>query len=89
MLCQLPEEKLLNIKALCMEILSKHWVTIKLPQRLMGPAVQMSRARSRGILRMILDNYRGKSTALDNDVARQPVAHNSHARRKTLKSVMD
>ena len=79
MLCQLPEVKLLNIKALCMEILSKHWVTIKLPQRLMGLAVQMSHARSRGILKMILDNYRGRSTALDNDVARQLVAHNNHA----------
>ena len=25
MLCQLPEEKLLNIEALCKELLSKHW----------------------------------------------------------------
>ena len=83
MLRQLPEVKLLNIKALCMEILSKHWVTAKLPQRLMGCA------RSRGILRMVLDHYRGKSTALDYDVARQSVAHNSHAGRKTLKSVTD
>ena len=64
-----PEEKLLNIKSLCKEILSKHWTTVKLLQRLMGcvistrPAVQMSRARSRGIQRMILDHYKGKSTA--------------------------
>ena len=63
MLCQVPEEKL------CKEILSKHRSTVKLLQRLMGcvistrPAVQMSRARSRGIQRMILDHYRGKSTA--------------------------
>ena len=69
MLCQLLEEKLLNFKSLCKEILSKHWTTVKLLQRLMGcvistrPAVQMSRARSRGIQRMILDNYKGKSTA--------------------------
>ena len=69
MLCQLPEEKLINIKTLCKEILAKEWVTVKLLQRLMGcvistrPAVQMSRARSRGIQRMVLDNYRGKQTA--------------------------
>ena len=69
MLCQLPEEKLLNIKSLCKEILFMHWMTVKLLQRLMGcvistrPTVQMSRARSRGIQRMILDNYKGKSTA--------------------------
>ena len=68
MLCQLPEEKLLNIKALCKELLSKDWVTVELLQRLMGcvistrPAVQMSRARFRGIQRMVLDHYRGKST---------------------------
>ena len=114
------------------------------------PAVQMSRARSREIQRMVPDHYRGKSTAnklvilsawakedvlwwrnldvrdcnlslrstsvwqfqrlatdtmdvtigsvfrgkemyevLDNNVARQPIAHNSRAGRKTLKSVMD
>ena len=69
MLCQLPEEKLLNIKALCKESLSRDSVTVKLLQRLMGcvistrPAVQMSRARSRGIQRMILGHYRGKSIA--------------------------
>ena len=69
MLFQLPEEKLLNIKSLCKEILARHRVTVKLLQRLMGcvistrPAVQMSRARSRGIQRMILDHYKGKSTA--------------------------
>ena len=69
MLCQLPEEKLLNIKALCGEILSKDWVTVKSLQRLMGciistrPAVQMSRARSRGIQRLVLDHYKGKLTA--------------------------
>ena len=69
MLCQLPEEKLFNIKALCKELLSKDWVTVELLQRLMGcvistrPAVQMYRARSRGIQRMVLDHYRGKSTA--------------------------
>ena len=69
MLCQLPEEKLLNIKALCKEVLSKERVTVKLLQRLMGcvistrPAVQMSRARSRGIQRIVLDHYRGNLTA--------------------------
>ena len=69
MLCQLLEEKLLNIKVLCKELLSKDRVKVKLLQRLMGcvistrPAVQMSRARSRGIQRMILDHYKGKLTA--------------------------
>ena len=68
MLCQLPEEKLLNIEALCKELLSKDWVTVELLQKLMGcvtsirPTVQMSRARFRGIQRMDLDHYRGKST---------------------------
>ena len=36
MLCQLPEEKLLNIKALCKEVLSRDRVTVTLLQRLMG-----------------------------------------------------
>ena len=68
MLCQLPEEKLLNIEALCKELLSKDWGTVELLQKLMGcvtltrPTVQMSRARFRGIQRMDLDHYRGKST---------------------------
>ena len=69
MTCQLPLEKLQNIKSLCKEILAKHWTTVRLLQRLMGcviytrPAVPMSRARSRGIQRMVLDHYKGKSTA--------------------------
>ena len=69
MLCQLPEEKLLNIKALCRMILSKDQVAVKSLQRLMGcviatrPAVPMSRARSRGIQRMVLDHYKGKQSA--------------------------
>ena len=68
MLCQLPEEKLLNIEALCKELLSKHWGTVELLQELMGcvtstrPTVHMSRTRFRGIQRMDLDHYRGKST---------------------------
>merc|ERR1711888_290582 len=66
MTCQLPEEKLTNIKILGEEILSQEWVTVKTLQRLLGriistrPAVQMSRARSRGVQRMILDNFRSK-----------------------------
>ena len=69
MLCQLPEEKLLNIKALCGMILSKDQVAVKSLQRLLGcviaarPAVLMSRARSRGIQRMVPDHYKGKHTA--------------------------
>ena len=62
MICQL-----LNIKSLCKEILAKHWTKVKLLQRLMWcfistrPAVQMSRARFRGIKRMV--HYKGMSTA--------------------------
>ena len=69
MSCQLPEEKLTNIKTLCKEILTNHQVKVRTLQRLLGcvistrPAVQMSRARSRGIQRMVLDHYRGKPTA--------------------------
>ena len=65
MTCSLPPEKLLNIQAMCRECLKKITVTIKLLQRLSGyimaarPAVPMTRARSRGIQRMILDNYDG------------------------------
>ena len=68
MLCKLPEEKLLNIEALCKELLSKHWGTVELLQKLMDCVtstrltVQMSRARFRGIQRTVLDHYRGKST---------------------------
>ena len=36
MLCQLPEEKLINIKALCGMILSKNRVAVKYLQRLLG-----------------------------------------------------
>ena len=69
MTCQLPEEKLTSIKSLGEEVSSREWVTIKTLQRLLGriistrPAVQMSRARSRGIQRLILDNYRDRSSA--------------------------
>ena len=50
MTCELPEEKLLNIKSLCKEILADNRVRVRLMQRLMGcvistrPAVPMSRA---------------------------------------------
>ena len=69
MTCQLPEEKLTSIKSLGEEVLSQERVTVKTLQRLLGriistrPAVQMSRARSRGIQRLILDNYRDRSSA--------------------------
>ena len=52
MICELPQEKLQNIKSLCKETLTKNWTTVRLLQRLMGcvismrPAVPMSRARS-------------------------------------------
>ena len=69
MICQLPQEKLQNIKSLCKEILAQHRTTVRLLQRLMGcvistrPAVPMSRARSRGIQRMVLDHYRGTASS--------------------------
>ena len=69
MTCQLPGEKLTIIKSLGEEVLSQERVTVKTLQRLLGriistrPAVQMSRARSRGIQRLILDNYRDRSSA--------------------------
>ena len=65
MICELPQEKLQNIKSLCKETLTKNWTTVRLLQRLMGcvismrPAVPMSRARSRGIQRMVPDHYKG------------------------------
>ena len=69
MICQLPEEKLGRIKSLGKMLLSKDRVTVKSLQRFLGcviatrPAVQMSRARSRGIQRMVLDHYKGKKTS--------------------------
>ena len=50
-------------------LISKDWVTVKSLQRFLGcviatrPAVPMSRARSRGIQRMVLDHYKGKKTS--------------------------
>ena len=61
----LPEEKLTNIKTFCTMATSSSRVSVKLFQRLFGvilaarPAVSMTRARSRGIQRLILDNYNG------------------------------
>ena len=69
MTCELPEEKLQNIKDLCKEILTNTRVTVRLLQRLMGsvissrPAVPMTRARSRGIQRMILEHYKGTTSS--------------------------
>jgi hypothetical protein len=69
MTCELPEEKLLNIKSLCQEILASNRVMVRMMQRLMGcvistrPAVLMSRARSRGIQRMVLDHYKGTTSS--------------------------
>ena len=69
MLCQLPEEKLSNIKAVGKMILSRVQVTVKSLQRMLGcaiatrPAVPLARARSRGIQRMVLDHYKGKKSA--------------------------
>jgi len=61
----LPEEKLTNIKDFCSRAVETSRVSVKLLQRLFGvilaarPAVAMTRARSRGIQRLILDNYEG------------------------------
>ena len=63
--CVLPEEKLANIHALCQKIEPKKHVTVQLVQRLLGtimasrPAVPLTRARSRGIQRTVLDHYDG------------------------------
>ena len=65
MLVSLPEEKLTNIKTFCNMAVENSRVSVKLLQRLFGvilaarPAVAMTRARSRGIQRMVLDNYTG------------------------------
>ena len=65
MICELPQEKLQNIKSLCKVILANTRVSVRLRQKLMGfvtstrLAVPMARARSRGIQRMVLDNYKG------------------------------
>ena len=69
MLCQLPEEKLNNIKALGKMIPSRVQVTVKSLQRMLGcatatrPAVPLARARSRGIQRMVLDHYKDEKSA--------------------------
>ena len=61
----LPEEKLLTIHMLSLEILSKKKVQVLALQRIMGlisstrPAVPLAKCRSRGIQRMILDLYNG------------------------------
>ena len=65
MIALLPPEKLENIKELCTLVLESKWVTVKLLQSLFGrilaarPAVPLTRARSRGIQRMVLDHYDG------------------------------
>ena len=69
MLCQLPEEKLNNIKALGKTILSRVQVTVQSLRRLLGcaistrPAVPLARARSRGIQRMVLDHLKDEKSA--------------------------
>ena len=65
MVVSLPEEKLANIKFYCTEAMKSTRVTVKLLQRLFGvilaarPAVAITRARSRGVQRLVLDNYSG------------------------------
>ena len=65
MTCELPEEKLLTIRSLCQETIPNKWVVVGWLQRLLGcvtssrPVVPMTRARSRGIQRMVLDHYKG------------------------------
>lgn len=61
----LPEEKLMTIRTLSQKSLDSAEVQISQLQVLMGvlsaarPAIPRSRARSRGIQRVILDNYKG------------------------------
>ena len=58
-----------RIKSLGKMLLSKDPVTVKSLQRFLGcviatrPAVQMSRARSRGVQRIVLDHYKCKKTS--------------------------
>ena len=64
MICQLPEEKLCRIKSLGKMLISKDRVTVKSLGCAIAtrPAVPMSRARSSGIQRMVLDHYKGKQS---------------------------
>ena len=65
MLCTLPQEKLENIQSLGKQVLAKCRTSVKELLRLSGliiaarPAVPMTRARHRGIQRMVLKHYNG------------------------------
>ena len=67
MVCSLPSEKLQNIQSLCRDCLAKGLIPLKLLQRLSGtimaarPAVPMTKARHRGIQRLILKLYDGSA----------------------------
>ena len=67
--CSLPEEKLERIQSLCKEAMASPHATVRILQRLLGtvlaarPAVPLTRARSRGIQRMVLDHFEGTRTS--------------------------
>ena len=75
MICQLPEEKLENIKELCKDISTSPRVMVMNIQGLMGcvissrPAVSLTRARSRGILGMVLKHYKRTTASTKKLVA--------------------
>ena len=84
---ELSQEKLQNIKSLCKVILANTRVSVRLMRRLRGcvtttrPAVPMARARSRGIQRMALDNYKGTVSSA-NKLEMQITLHEQNTRIK-------
>ena len=65
MTCTLPLEKLESIQSLCQAANTGGWIQVKDLQRLLGtiisgrPAVALTRAKSRGIQRMLIDHFDG------------------------------
>ena len=85
MICELPQEKLQNSKFLCKVVLANTRVSARLMQRLRDcvtftrAAVPRARARTRGIQRMPLDNYKSSSA---NKFEMQITLHKQNARIK-------
>ena len=69
MTCTLPLEKLESIQSLCHAVNTGERVQVKDLQRLLGtiisarPAVALTRAKSRGIQRMVLDHFDGSRSS--------------------------
>ena len=85
MICELPQEKLQNSKFLCKVVLANTRVSARLMQRLRDcvtftrAAVPRARAKSRGIQRMPLDNYKSSSA---NKLEMQITLHEQNTRIK-------